>query len=75
MVIWNSDWCPYDSNTRSDLREFLSRTWILFGQKIDAAFGHQQVGDPGGVARSIRCGAYGNRPRLAPKRLTGYITC
>ena len=26
--------------------------------------------NPGGVARSIRCGAYGNRPRLAPERLT-----
>jgi hypothetical protein len=41
----------------------------------DDASGHQQVGDHGGIAPSIRCGAYGNRPRLAPKRLTGYITC
>ena len=43
-------------------------------KKIDAASGLEQVTNPGGVAPSIRCGAYGNRPRLAPKRLTGYIT-
>ena len=44
-------------------------------KKIDAASGLEQVGDHGGIAPSIRCGAYRNRPRLAPMRLTGYITC
>jgi hypothetical protein len=34
-------------------------------------FGPQQVSDSRWAARSIRCGAYSNRPRLAPKRLTG----
>ena len=32
----------------------------------DAAFGHQQASDSGGAARSVRCVAYGHRPRLAP---------
>ena len=41
----------------------------------DAAPGLKQVMNPGGVAPSIRCGAYGNRPRLAPERLTSQITC
>jgi hypothetical protein len=40
MVILNSAWCPYDSNPRSDIREFFTRIWIWFGQKIDAASGH-----------------------------------
>jgi hypothetical protein len=31
----------------------------------------QQVSDSRWAARSIRCGGYGHRPRLAPKRLTG----
>jgi hypothetical protein len=39
----------------------------------DAAFGSQQVSDSRWAARSIRCGGYSNRPRLAPKRLTGLV--